>query len=66
MSFSKKVIVNKGAKRSAGLCVRSSSVPGGSNVLYMDGHVAFQRYEEKGDGPVNSLMAILVGLLTGL
>ncbi|HOM49062.1 MAG TPA: DUF1559 domain-containing protein [Candidatus Hydrogenedentes bacterium] len=41
-------------------------VPGGSNVLYMDGHVAFQRYEEKGDGPVNSLMAILVGLLSDL
>ena len=38
-------------------------VPGGSNILYMDGHVAFQRYEEKGDGPVNSPMAQLVGLL---
>jgi len=29
-------------------------VPGGSNVLYMDGHVQFQRYEEKGSAPVNS------------
>ncbi|NLN93779.1 MAG: DUF1559 domain-containing protein [Candidatus Hydrogenedens sp.] len=29
-------------------------VPGGSNILYMDGHVAFQRYEEMGPAPVNS------------
>ncbi|NLN93794.1 MAG: DUF1559 domain-containing protein [Candidatus Hydrogenedens sp.] len=41
-------------------------VPGGSNVLFMDGHVAFQRYEEKGDGPVNSPMAYLVAILNGL
>jgi len=38
-------------------------VPGGSNILYMDGHVAFQRYEEKGNGPVNGPMARLIGLL---
>ncbi|NLN94074.1 MAG: DUF1559 domain-containing protein [Candidatus Hydrogenedens sp.] len=41
-------------------------VPGGSNVLYMDGHVAFQRYQEKGEGPANGPMAILVGLLSSL
>ncbi len=41
-------------------------VPGGSNILYMDGHVAFQRYEEKGNGPVNGPMARLIGLLTGM
>lgn len=28
-------------------------VPGGSNVLYMDGHVGFLRYEEYGTFPVN-------------
>ena len=39
-------------------------VPGGANILYLDGHVDFQRYEEKGDAPVNALMAVLVGLLT--
>ncbi|NLN93793.1 MAG: DUF1559 domain-containing protein [Candidatus Hydrogenedens sp.] len=38
-------------------------VPGGSNVLYMDGHVAFMRYEQYGDGPVNEPMAVLVALL---
>ena len=32
-------------------------VPGGANVLYMDGHVAFERYEQFGDAPVNSLLA---------
>ncbi|OQB33548.1 MAG: Type II secretion system protein G precursor [Candidatus Hydrogenedentes bacterium ADurb.Bin170] len=38
-------------------------VPGGSNILYMDGHVAFQRYEKNGQGPVNEPMATLVALL---
>jgi prepilin-type N-terminal cleavage/methylation domain-containing protein/prepilin-type processing-associated H-X9-DG protein len=32
-------------------------VPGGSNVLYMDGHVAFLRYEPLGEPPVNRLVA---------
>ncbi len=32
-------------------------VPGGSNVLYMDGHVEFQRFGEEGKQPVNSGMA---------
>ncbi|MCK5862840.1 MAG: prepilin-type N-terminal cleavage/methylation domain-containing protein [Candidatus Hydrogenedentes bacterium] len=36
-------------------------VPGGSNILYMDGHVAFQRYEEKGPGPINGPVASFVG-----
>ncbi|HUW60224.1 MAG TPA: DUF1559 domain-containing protein [Candidatus Bathyarchaeia archaeon] len=32
-------------------------VPGGSNVLYMDGHVAFLRYNPLGEAPVNRLVA---------
>jgi prepilin-type N-terminal cleavage/methylation domain-containing protein/prepilin-type processing-associated H-X9-DG protein len=28
-------------------------IPGGSNVLYMDSHVEFQRYEKLGPAPVN-------------
>jgi prepilin-type N-terminal cleavage/methylation domain-containing protein/prepilin-type processing-associated H-X9-DG protein len=32
-------------------------VPGGSNVLFLDGHVDFFRYQENGDGPVNAGMA---------
>ncbi|GMV93492.1 MAG: hypothetical protein AMXMBFR82_32700 [Candidatus Hydrogenedentota bacterium] len=28
-------------------------IPGGSNVLYMDGHVEFMRYDEGGDAPCN-------------
>ena len=38
-------------------------IPGGANVLYMDGHVTFQRYEQKGDGPCNELIANVIGLL---
>ncbi len=29
-------------------------IPGGSNILFMDGHVDFLRYEENGPAPVNS------------
>ena len=32
-------------------------VPGGSNVLYLDGHVDFLRYQGNGPGPVNAPMA---------
>jgi len=39
-------------------------VPGGSNVLYMDGHVEFARYDPFGKGPCNEIMARLIGLLT--
>ncbi len=38
-------------------------VPGGANVLWMDGHVTFMRYQENGPGPVNSRMAIAMTLL---
>ena len=36
-----------------------SHVPGGANVLYLDGHAAFQRYEQTGAGPApaNKLFA---------
>ncbi len=34
-------------------------VPGGSNVVYMDGHVEFMKYP--GKGPVNKTMAIISG-----
>jgi len=35
-------------------------IPGGSNTLYMDGHVEFIKYPEK--WPVNQLMAVLQGV----
>ena len=44
-------------------------IPGGSNILYMDGHVEFQRYEQNGEGPVNAPMATafaIIDLATGL
>ena len=43
-------------------------VPGGSNVLYLDGHVKFEKYQQRGQGtqPVNGLVASLFGLLTQL
>ena len=36
-------------------------IPGGSNVLYMDGHVRFIRYP--GDAPVSQVMAVAAGAL---
>ena len=41
-------------------------IPGGSNILYMDGHVAFERYEERGEVLPNGLVAKTIGLLSGL
>ena len=38
-------------------------IPGGSNVLFMDGHVEFQRYSQNGAGPVNGGFALVVGVL---
>jgi prepilin-type N-terminal cleavage/methylation domain-containing protein/prepilin-type processing-associated H-X9-DG protein len=38
-------------------------IPGGSNVLYMDGHVAFQKYEEQGAAPVNGIVASIMGAI---
>ncbi len=41
-------------------------VPGGSNVLFMDGHVEFRRYQANGPAPVNEPVASLMGaILTG-
>ena len=37
-------------------------VPGGSNVLFMDGHVGFQRYELNGPAPCNGPLAKVFGL----
>ncbi len=41
-------------------------VPGGCNVLFLDGHVEFQRYERSGDFPTNELFATVVNLLGSL
>lgn len=39
-------------------------IPGGSNVLYMDGHVDFIRYQETGGTPpINGLVANAMGVL---
>jgi prepilin-type N-terminal cleavage/methylation domain-containing protein/prepilin-type processing-associated H-X9-DG protein len=40
-------------------------VPGGCNVLYMDGHVEFLRYSDAGKAPVNGGVARSVGGLAG-
>jgi prepilin-type N-terminal cleavage/methylation domain-containing protein/prepilin-type processing-associated H-X9-DG protein len=37
-------------------------VPGGSNILYMDGHVAFQKFPA--DQPLNKGLALAIGILT--
>ena len=40
-------------------------IPGGCNVLYMDGHVEWMKYDQNGKGPVNGAMATLAGLFNG-
>ena len=39
-------------------------VPGGSSVLYMDGHVEFIKYNAGGKQPLNEPFATLVGVYT--
>jgi prepilin-type processing-associated H-X9-DG protein len=39
-------------------------VPGGVNVLCMDGHVQFLRYGQCEAAPCNEPMAVMIGLLT--
>jgi prepilin-type processing-associated H-X9-DG protein len=41
-------------------------IPGGSNVLYMDGHVEFHKYEMNGVMPTNGAMAVMIGVITSL
>ncbi|HNR29814.1 MAG TPA: prepilin-type N-terminal cleavage/methylation domain-containing protein [Candidatus Hydrogenedentes bacterium] len=38
-------------------------VPGGSNFLYLDGHVDFLRYIENGPGPCNGVVARVAGII---
>jgi len=40
-------------------------IPGGANVLFMDGHVEFQRYSERGEQFTNGLVAGVFGILAG-
>ena len=41
-------------------------VPGGSNILYMDGHVSFSKYEPNGDTFCNSLVANMLGVMAAI
>ena len=36
-------------------------IPGGSNILYMDGHVEFIKYDATGEAPVNAPAARMIG-----
>jgi prepilin-type N-terminal cleavage/methylation domain-containing protein/prepilin-type processing-associated H-X9-DG protein len=40
-------------------------VPGGGNVLYMDGHVAWIRYQACAEFPINSMWAGICGYVSG-
>lgn len=39
-------------------------VPGGANVLYMDGHCEFQKYQQNGPAPANGGVASIIGTVT--
>jgi prepilin-type N-terminal cleavage/methylation domain-containing protein/prepilin-type processing-associated H-X9-DG protein len=40
-------------------------VPGGCNILYLDGHVDYMRYEQQGGAPVNEPVGLLLTSLLG-
>ncbi|MCP4644341.1 MAG: DUF1559 domain-containing protein [bacterium] len=46
--------------------VSYNHIPGGGNVMYMDGHVEFMRYEQFGAFPINGAVATLVGVISGM
>jgi prepilin-type N-terminal cleavage/methylation domain-containing protein/prepilin-type processing-associated H-X9-DG protein len=39
-------------------------IPGGSNVLFMDGHVEFSKYDKQGSGVCNSRVANTIGVIS--
>jgi prepilin-type N-terminal cleavage/methylation domain-containing protein/prepilin-type processing-associated H-X9-DG protein len=41
-------------------------IPGGANVLYMDGHVEFKKYDRNGELPANEAMARMIGIIASL
>jgi prepilin-type N-terminal cleavage/methylation domain-containing protein/prepilin-type processing-associated H-X9-DG protein len=41
-------------------------IPGGANVLYMDGHVEFMKYQQDGEFPANAYFARAVGVISQL
>lgn len=43
-----------------------ATCPGGTNVLYLDGHVDYLRYEEYGTPPATRGIATLIGLVATL
>lgn len=40
-------------------------IPGGGNVLFMDGHVEFMKYDQCGEPPINTPMAMVGKVITG-
>ncbi|MBX7255757.1 MAG: hypothetical protein K1Y02_05310 [Candidatus Hydrogenedentes bacterium] len=47
------------------MAVSCNQVPGGTNTLYMDGHVSFIKYKQNNDYPVNALFGNLMQALYG-
>ena len=58
-------IMGDGLGATAGTVSKFNHIPGGSNVLYLDGHVDYLRYEQRGDAPVNEAVGILLSSLLG-
>jgi len=50
---------------SDGSGVTMNHIPGGSNVLYLDGHVGFVKYEQLGEFPVNEAWGATVSSVIG-
>lgn len=58
-------IMGDGLGASANTVDKFNHIPGGSNVLYLDGHVSYLRYEERGKAPINRPVAMLLTSLLG-
>ncbi|HPO15429.1 MAG TPA: prepilin-type N-terminal cleavage/methylation domain-containing protein [Candidatus Hydrogenedentes bacterium] len=58
-------IMGDGLGATANTVDKFNHIPGGSNVLYLDGHVSYNRYDQFGDAPINEPVAMLLTSLLG-
>ena len=58
-------VMGDGMGASAATTAKFNHIPGGCNILYLDGHVDFLRYQEQNDAPVNMPVAVFLSSLLG-
>jgi prepilin-type N-terminal cleavage/methylation domain-containing protein/prepilin-type processing-associated H-X9-DG protein len=58
-------IMGDGLSADSDVVSKFNHIPGGCNVLYLDGHVDFLRYDQRGNAPVNEAVGLFFSSLLG-